>query len=68
MCRAGRTRDPAYHEEERSCWSATLWASTVGAKELVVSIERDGARESGIVFTNDAGGHFTAGDRDWIGP
>ncbi len=29
----------------------------VGAKELVVSIERDGTRESGIVFTNDAGGH-----------
>ncbi len=29
----------------------------VGAKELVVSIERDGTRESRIVFTNDAGGH-----------
>jgi transposase len=29
----------------------------VGAKELVVSIDRNGARESGIVFTNDAVGH-----------
>jgi len=29
----------------------------VGAKELVVSIERGGIRESGIVFANDAGGH-----------
>ncbi len=31
----------------------------VGAKELVVSIERSGTRESGIVFTNDAVGHRT---------
>ncbi len=29
----------------------------VGARELVVSIDRNGIRESGIVFTNDAGGH-----------
>ena len=29
----------------------------VGAKELVVSIDRNGTRESGIVFTNDAAGH-----------
>ncbi len=29
----------------------------VGARELVVSIERNGIRESGIVFTNDANGH-----------
>ena len=29
----------------------------VGAKELVVSIQRNGARESGIVFTNNAEGH-----------
>ncbi len=29
----------------------------VGARELVVSIERNGIRESGIVFTNDASGH-----------
>jgi transposase len=29
----------------------------VGAKELVVAIERNGARESGIVFANDADGH-----------
>ena len=29
----------------------------VGAKELVVAIERNGTRESGIVFANDADGH-----------
>ncbi len=29
----------------------------VGARELVVSIDRNGIRESGIVFSNDAGGH-----------
>ncbi len=29
----------------------------VGAKELVVCIERNGTRENGIVFSNDAGGH-----------
>jgi len=29
----------------------------VGAKELVASIDRNGARESGLVFTNDAVGH-----------
>lgn len=29
----------------------------VGAKELVVAVDRNGARESGVVFTNDAGGH-----------
>ena len=29
----------------------------VGAKELVVSIDQNGSRESGMVFTNDAGGH-----------
>jgi transposase len=29
----------------------------VGAKELVVSIDRSGTRESGVVFTNDADGH-----------
>jgi transposase len=29
----------------------------VGAKELVVAIERNGTRERGIVFANDAGGH-----------
>jgi hypothetical protein len=28
----------------------------VGAKELVVSIDRNGSRESGRIFTNDAGG------------
>ena len=31
----------------------------VGAKELVVSIDRNGTRESGIVFTNDSVGHRT---------
>ncbi len=29
----------------------------VGKKDLVVAIERNGTRESGIVFTNDADGH-----------
>ncbi len=29
----------------------------VGAKQLVVCIERNGTRENGIVFSNDAGGH-----------
>ncbi len=29
----------------------------VGAKELVVAIERNGTRESGILFANDADGH-----------
>ena len=29
----------------------------VGARELVVSIERDGTRVNGIVFPNDSGGH-----------
>lgn len=29
----------------------------VGAKELVITVDRDGARESGLVFANDANGH-----------
>jgi transposase len=29
----------------------------VGAKELVVAIDRNGSRESGVVFTNQAEGH-----------
>ena len=51
------TRGLAYHEGGLDLGGCSHVGIDVGAKELVIAIERDGVRESGVVLTNDADGH-----------